>query len=80
MLGISTRSFSFVLFYSGQLSSYIFYPFFTKFAFVLEHKTCDIFAAELLRLMRFDDRLFIDLLRNAVNILKCNFSFINDKF
>ena len=28
--------------------------------FALEHKTCDILAAERLRLMRFDNRLIID--------------------
>ena len=30
------------------------------FPCLLEHKTCDIFAAERLRLMRFDNRLIID--------------------
>ena len=29
-------------------------------AWILEHKTCDILAAERLRLMRFDNRLIID--------------------
>ena len=29
----------------------------------LEHKTCDILAAEQLRLMRFDNRLIIDSLK-----------------
>ena len=31
-----------------------------KVASPLEHKTCDIMAAERLRLMRFDNRLIID--------------------
>ena len=35
----------------------------------LGHKTCDILAAERLRLMRFDNRLIIDFLQNA-NIIK----------
>ena len=33
------------------------------FAFVLEHKTCDILAPELLRLMRFENQLIIDSLK-----------------
>ena len=33
------------------------------YASKLEHKTCDIFAVERLRLMRFDNRLIIDSLR-----------------
>ena len=40
-------------------------------AYKLEHKTCDILAAERLRLRRFDNRLTIDAFQNAVNILKC---------
>ena len=32
----------------------------------LEHKTCDILAAERLRLMRFDNRLIIDSFQEAV--------------
>ena len=36
----------------------------------LEHKTCDILAAERLRLMRFDDRLIIDSFQEAVCLLK----------
>ena len=31
-----------------------------KTSFLVEHKTCDILAAERLRLMRFDNRLIID--------------------
>ena len=37
----------------------------------LEHKTCDIFAAERLRLMSFDNRLIIDSFQEAICILKC---------
>ena len=36
----------------------------------LEHKTCDILAAERLRLMRFDHRLIIDSFQKAICILK----------
>ena len=36
----------------------------------LEHKTCDILAAERLRLMRFDNRLIIDSFQEAICILK----------
>ena len=36
----------------------------------LEHKTCDILAAELLRLMRFDNRLIIDSFQKGVCILE----------
>ena len=36
----------------------------------LEHKTCDILAAERLRLMRFDNRLIIDSFQGAICILK----------
>ena len=36
----------------------------------LEHKTCDILAAERLRLMRFDNRLIIDSFQKAICILK----------
>ena len=36
----------------------------------LEHKTCDILAAERLRLMRFDNRLIIDSFQEAVCLLK----------
>ena len=35
----------------------------------LEHKTCDILAAERLRLMRFDHRLIIDPFQKAICIL-----------
>ena len=38
--------------------------------FTLEHKTCDILAAERLRLMRFDNRLIIDSFQEAMCILK----------
>ena len=38
--------------------------------FTLEHKTCDILAAERLRLMRFDNRLIIDSFQKAICILK----------
>ena len=37
---------------------------------LLEHKTCDILAAERLRLMRFDNRLIIDSFQKAICILK----------
>ena len=47
--------------------------------FSLEHKTCDILAAERLRLMRLDNRLIIDSFQKAICILKRNLS-INDKF
>ena len=36
----------------------------------IEHKTCDILAAERLRLMRFDNRLIIDSFQEAICILK----------
>ena len=38
--------------------------------FPVEHKTCDILAAERLRLMRFDNRLIIDSFQEAVCLLK----------
>ena len=38
--------------------------------YLLEHKTCDILAAERLRLMRFDNRLIIDSFQEAVCLLK----------
>ena len=38
--------------------------------YILEHKTCDILAAERLRLMRFDNRLIIDSFQEAVCLLK----------
>ena len=47
--------------------------------FVVEHKTCDILAAERLRLMRFDNRLIIDYFQKAICILKWQFS-LNNKF
>ena len=47
--------------------------------YLLEHKTCDILAAERLRLMRFDNRLIIDSFQEAICILKWKFS-INNKF
>ena len=50
-----------------------------KSTWLLEHKTCDIMAAERLRLMRFDNRLIIDSFREAICILKWWFS-INNKF
>ena len=37
--------------------------------YLLEHKTCDILAAERLRLMGFDNRLIIDCFANVSNIL-----------
>ena len=39
-----------------------------KYGYGLEHKTCDVSAAERLQLMRFDNRLIIciDSLKNAV--------------
>ncbi len=37
---------------------------------LLEHKTCNILAAERLRLMRFDNRLIIDSFQKAICILK----------
>ena len=40
---------------------------------LLEHKTCDILAAERLRLMRFDNRLIIDSFQEAICILNGNF-------
>ena len=33
---------------------------------ILEHKTCDILAAERLRLMSFDNRLIIDSFQKAI--------------
>ena len=41
-----------------------------KSTWLLEHKTCDIMAAERLRLMRFDNRLIIDSFQEAICILK----------
>ena len=41
---------------------------------VLEHKTCDILAAERLRLMRFVNRLIIDSFQKVLHILKWLFS------
>ena len=38
---------------------------------ILEHKTCDILAAEILRLMRFDNQLIIESFQKAICILKC---------
>ena len=38
-------------------------------AYILEHKTCDILAAERLRLMSFDNRLIIDSFQKAKCIL-----------
>ena len=38
--------------------------------YLLEHKTCDILAAERLRLMSFDSRLIIDSFQKPVCILK----------
>ena len=38
--------------------------------YLLEHKTCDILAAERLRLMRFDNRLIIESFQKAICILK----------
>ena len=35
---------------------------------ILEHKTCDILAAERLRLMGFDNRLIIDCFANVVSL------------
>ena len=37
---------------------------------LLEHKTCDILAAERLRLMRFDNQLITDSFQEAICILK----------
>ena len=37
----------------------------------LEHKTCDLLAAERLQLMGFVNRLIIDSFQNALNIHKC---------
>ena len=34
----------------------------------LEHKTCDILAAERLRLLRFDNRLIIDFFQKAIYV------------
>ena len=42
----------------------------TQCEYALEHKTCDILAAERLRLMRFDNRLIIDSFQKAICILK----------
>ena len=44
--------------------------FYQKLGLRLEHKTCDILAAERLRLMRFDNRLIIDSFQKAIGILK----------
>ena len=38
--------------------------------YLVEHKTCDILAAERLRLMRFDNRLIIDSFQVAICLLK----------
>ena len=40
------------------------------FALLLEHKTCNILAAERLRLMRFDNWLIINSFQNTVCVLK----------
>ena len=40
-----------------------------RIRFPLEHKTCDILAAERLRLMSFDNRLIIDSFQKAIWIL-----------
>ena len=37
--------------------------------YIVEHKTCDIFAAERLRLMRFDNRLIIDSFQEDICII-----------
>ena len=37
----------------------------------LEHKTCDILAAERLRLMRFDNRLIIDSFQEDIWVSFC---------
>ena len=37
---------------------------------IVEHKTCDILAAERLQLMRFDNRLIIDSFQEAIRILE----------
>ena len=42
----------------------------SKIGFPLEHKTCDILAAERLRLMRFDNRLIIDSFQEAICLAK----------
>ena len=39
-------------------------------AWYLEHKTCDILAAERLRLIRFDNRLIIDSFQEDICIIK----------
>ena len=45
-----------------------------KVASPLEHKTCDIMAAERLRLMRFDNRLIIESFEKAIYVYSnCNF-------
>ena len=36
----------------------------------VEHKTCDILAAERLRLMRFDNGLIIESFQKAICVLK----------
>ena len=41
-----------------------------NYVWKLEHKACDILAAEWLRLMRFDNRLIIDSFQEAICILK----------
>ena len=51
----------------------------SKPAFLLELITFEIWAAERLRLMGFDNRLIIDCFANVVNIHIWLFS-INDKF
>ena len=43
---------------------------FCKNVYQLEHKTCDILAAERFRLMRFDNQLIIDSFQEAVCLLK----------
>ena len=49
---------------------YIFWKHIIQGGSTIEHKTCDILAAERLRLMRFDNRLIIDSFQKVICILK----------
>ena len=52
--------------------SFIVYDFLLRIdaGCTLEHKTCDILAAERLQLMRFDNRLIIESFQKAICVLK----------
>ena len=65
--------------YLGQSPKEYYFFLFPFSASLVEHKTCDILAAERLRLMRFDNRLIIDSFQEVICILKWLFSIINSK-